>query len=395
MGDVVQRAARSVYLVFALSGVAVATLLARVPQIRDALHLKPGPLGLLLLMTAVGSLLALPLAGTVVHRIGATRTVQVMSAVSMSGLAVVAIGTKVGVPMVGAGLFLFGFGAGQWDVAQNVEGAEVERQLGRSVMSRFHAAFSVGTVIGGLGGTAMNALHIGPLPHQLVISIVTAVGVSRAAAGFLPAVEADAAADAHAALPKQAWTERRTLLIGLFVLCMAFAEGTGNDWLGVAAIDGYHASATTGSLAYVLFVAAMTAGRWFGPGVLDRHGRVPVMRWGALCSLVGVLVVVFGPAIGTGFVGIILWGLGTALGFPTGMSAAADDPRRSAARVSVVATIGYGAFLAGPSLVGAIGNHTGVRRALTVSAVMLAIGVLASGATAPLSPAESRPTATA
>jgi predicted MFS family arabinose efflux permease len=375
---------RSTATVFVLAGVPIASLLSRVPQIRDALHLNPRSLGLLLLMTAVGSLVSLPLSGSVVHRIGAGRTVSVMAVVTPVGLGVVAVGTEFGPVMVGAGLFIFGFGAGQWDVAQNVEGAAVEQRLGRSVMSRFHAAFSLGTVGGALVGAAMNALDIDPLPHLLFVAVVVAIVGQVATRGFLPAGE-DADAEAHdVRSPWEAWREPRTLLIGVFVLCMAFAEGTGNDWLGVAAIDGYHTSDALGSFAYVAFVAAMTAGRWFGPAALDRYGRVPVMQGGALMAMVGVLVVVFGPTLGTALVGIVVWGLGVALGFPTGMSAAADDPRYSAGRVSAVATIGYAAFLAGPSLIGVIGNDTGVLRALTLTAGVLALGAITAVGTRPL-----------
>ena len=77
------------------------------PQLRDLLHLEPGALGVLLLMTAIGSLLSLPSSGLVVHRLGAARTVSIMSVVSMAGLAIVAIGTEVGAVLVGAGLFVF------------------------------------------------------------------------------------------------------------------------------------------------------------------------------------------------------------------------------------------------------------------------------------------------
>ena len=168
------------------------------------------------------------------------------------------------------------------------------------------------------------------------------------ARGFIPAETGDEDADIERHNPWQAWTEPRTLLIGLFVLCMAFSEGTGNDWLGVAAIDGYGASAALGSFAYVAFVVAMTTGRWFGPRVLDRYGRVTVLRTSALCALIGVVTVVYGPALATAIIGVLLWGVGSALGFPTGVSAAADDPYRAAGRVSTVATIGYAAFLAAP-----------------------------------------------
>jgi cyanate permease len=111
---------------------------------------------------------------------------------------------------------------------------------------------------------------------------------------------------------------------------------------------------------------------------------VPVLRVSAACAFVGVVIVVFGPSFGTAIVGIVLWGLGTALGFPTGMSAAADDPKYAAGRVSVVATVGYVAFLAGPSLIGFIGDHTGVLRALTLTAAVLGIGFMVAGATRPL-----------
>jgi MFS family permease len=100
--------------------------------------------------------------------------------------------------------------------------------------------------------------------------------------------------------------------------------------------------------------------------------------------MVGVLIVVFGPALGTAVVGTLLWGLGAALGFPTGMSAAADDAALAPGRVSAVATIGYAAFLAGPALIGVIGNETGVLRALTVTAAACALGAVVAGSTRPL-----------
>jgi predicted MFS family arabinose efflux permease len=276
-----------------------------------------------------------------------------------------------------------GFGGSQWTVAQNVEGTAVEQQLGRSVMSRFHASFSLGTVTGALGGAAANALHMRPIAHLTAIAISVAIVGQLSTRGFLNATESRHHKTATGYSPWKAWTEPRTLLIGLFVLCVSFAEGTGTDWLGVATVDGYNASAATGSFVYVAFVAAMTTGRWFGPRILDRYGRVPVLRAGALSSMAGVLVVVFGPNLATAFAGVVVWGLGIALGFPTGMSAAADEPALAAIRVSAVSAIGFAALLAGPSLIGAIGDHIGVRRALLLNAGALALGSLFAGSTRP------------
>jgi MFS family permease len=127
----------------------------------------------------------------------------------------------------------------------------------------------------------------------------------------------------------------------------------------------------------------MTIGRWFGPALIDRRGRTPTVRMLGVVALAGLALVVFGGSLAVAMVGAALWGLGISLGFPVGMSAAADDPRRAAGRVSVVATIGYVAFLAGPPLVGFLGEEVGTLRALTVAGGLVALGLLVSGALTP------------
>ena len=181
-----------------------------------------------------------------------------------------------------------------------------------------------------------------------------------------------------------AWKEPRTLLIGVFLFALAFSEGTGNEWVGVASVDSFAASAALASATYFVFVVAMTTVRWFGAGILDRFGRVRTMRVSILVSILGVLLVVFAPALWVVMVGCVFWALGTGLGFPVGMSSAADDPAKAAGRVSAVASIGYLAFLSGPAVVGIIAEHTGVQRSLSITAVLLVIGFLVVGATKPL-----------
>jgi MFS family permease len=373
-----------VYLVFIGSGLGFASWAARIPQVRAELDLTPAALGLVLLAIAAGSLIALPSAGLIVHRIGAAKTIVVMALIFATGIATAGAGVPLGIAPLIVGLVLMGFGNGGWDVAMNVQAAAVEQQLKRSIMSRFHAGFSLGTVIGALLGAAMNALHVSVTVNLLLVALLLAVAVPLSTRSFLPAGTEAHDEPSQRTHPLRAWIEPRTLLIGLFVLTMAFAEGTATDWVGVATIDSYGATAALGSLAYGVFVTSMTIGRWYGTQILDRFGRVPVLRASAASALLGLVIVVFGPSLGTAMVGTVLWGLGTALGFPVGMSAAADQQRYAAGRVSVVATIGYVAFLAGPPLVGLIGNQVGVLRALGVTAGLLAIGLLVAGATGPI-----------
>jgi fucose permease len=378
-----RKAMYAVYAVFILNGFMFASWASRIPQVRDGLELNPQRLGLVLLAIAIGSLVSMPLAGVVISHLGAARTITVMSLIGATGLATAAIGYRHGVAPVIPGLFLLGLGSGTWDVAMNVEGAEVERRMGRSIMSRFHAGFSIGTVAGALLGSAMIALGVSVTAHLIAVAVVVALTATPAVRGFLPIVPHDEAVSGVRRNPLQAWTEPRTLLIGLFVFCMAFTEGTGVDWLGVAVIDGYNAAAALGSLTFAVFLSAMTLGRWFGPGALDRYGRVPLIRATGVCAVVGLVLVVFGGGLPVAMVGAALWGLGVALGFPVGMSAAADDARHSAGRVSVVSSIGYLAFLAGPPFVGFLGHQVGTLRALTAAAGLVTLGVLISGVLRP------------
>ena len=387
----VRSAVVATYAVFIASGIAFASWASRIPQVRDRLHLDPSELGLLLLAMAAGSVIALPLSGVIIGHFGSRWTVRSTALLVAAAMAVVSLGYVLGVLPTVIGLFLFGLGVGAWDVAMNVQGALAERRLGQAIMPRFHAGFSVGTVAGALIGAGMVALHVPVTVHLLGVAALVGVGVPLAVRGFLPddveqdVAEDDAEPDQRGSGSKalHAWREPRTLLIGVFVLAFAFAEGVGNDWIGIALIDGYGTTAAIGTLGFATFLAAMTAGRWFGPGSLDRYGRVIVIRVLTVVCLLGVLLFVFGSHIIVAFAGAMLWGVGLALGFPVGMSAGADEPAMAAPRVSVIASIGYCAFLAGPPLIGFLGDHFTVLRAVLAVAVLLALAIMITGAIRP------------
>ena len=377
----VRTARTAVFTAFGINGAAFAAFASRVPDLKHELDLTAGGLGLTLLAASLGSVLGLPASGWLVHRFGAARSVVGGATLLSAGLLVVGLGVDVVAswPLVAAGLFLLGLGIGTFDVAMNLEGAAVEHQLARAIMPHFHAAFSGGTVVSALIGAGLSYLGVPIAAHLAGIVVLVAVVVPWFLSAFLPRsveVDDDGEVVRAGAGIRAAWREPRTLLLGLVVLAAAFTEGTANDWVAVALADGYDLPRWAGILGFAVFLAAMTAGRLLGTRLLDRYGRVPVLRVLLGSAVAGCVLVVFGGPV-LAFVGAAIWGVGASLGFPVGMSAAADDPRRAPARVSVVSTIGYLAFLGGPPLLGFLGDHVGVLRALLVVGAMAALALLA------------------
>src|SRR6478752_6082668 len=166
------RAARnSTYVAFGVCGFAFASWASRIPQVRDGLGLDSAQLGLVLLAIAIGSLIALPLAGLIVHKLSSRVTVAAMSLLLGVGLIIAAVGFLAGVVPVLVGLLCIGFANGAWDVAMNVQGADVERRMGRSIMSRFHAGYSLGTVAGAAVGALMILLKVPVTAHLVGVAV--------------------------------------------------------------------------------------------------------------------------------------------------------------------------------------------------------------------------------
>jgi MFS family permease len=385
----VRAAATSTYIAFGGCGLALASWLARVPQIRDDLHLDTGRLGAILLAGAAGALVSRPFSGRVVARLGQRRTVAWMAAASSVALVVMGLGDRLGAWVFAAGLLLFGFVSSSWDVAMNVQGTVVERHLGRSIMPRFHAGFSIGTVAAALLGAAMVQLNVPVVVHLAAVGVLLAVLVPYGVRGFLPDEQPSTSDNPKPHHTLRYWREPRTLMIGVFVLAAGFSEGAGNDWTGVSLVDGYRAPAVLGTVAYATFLAAMTATRWFGPRLLDAYGRVTVLRIQGVVAVLGLLLFIFAPALPLAFVGAALWGVGVAFGYPVGMSAAAGDPAHAAGRVTVASSVAKVASFAGPPLLGLLGDHVTILRALLAVAALQVVALCLAAATRPL-PARHR-----
>jgi predicted MFS family arabinose efflux permease len=396
---VLRRWRNAVFTIFALCGFVFATWASRVPAVRDLLHASTQEMGFLILGMSAGSIVGVVTASHVIARLGATRTI--LWAYSAVSVAMVALGVVVAFVPAFAPIFLVLLvvgAASTVDVAMNLSGAANERAIGRTLMPLFHASFSGGTVLGAGLGALLELLGVPIGVHFVGVGVVAFV-INLVLVRFLQPAEQP---QGHEEAPTggfrsriAVWADPRVLLIGVIVLGMAFAEGSANDWLSLAMVDGHGFDNPGGAAVLGLFLAAMTAGRIVGVVFLDRFGRVPVLRASAALAVLGLLVVITVPVDGIAVVGVVLWGLGASLGFPVGMSAAADDPRTATATVGAVATIGYTAFLVGPPLIGLIGQHTGILRALLVVLALIAAAGLASGAARPPKTQQPLPAAVA
>ena len=395
----------AIFAIFLASGLSISTWASRVPGIKADLGLDNGQVGLILLGMGIASIIGISTSPAVMARTGARRGMLLTMLAFAIGIALVGLGSTVfaSVPVVLVGMVLFGFGNGSVDVMMNVEATAIEQQMGKTILPVFHAFFSFGTVIGAGIGAAAAGLGFSVAAHTAIMGALIAV---IAVVCFFQVPSREAALDPvehekphwrermHTAL--EAWREPRTYLLGIVMLGMSFAEGGANDWIALGAEEGHHAPAGMGAVALAVFSVGMTVVRLFGGPIVDRFGRVLVLRVLAATAASGILLFILAPNLPFMLVGAALWGIGASLGFPLGMSAAADDPAKAAARVSAAATIGYVAFLGGPPVLGMISLHIGLLNTLFILVALVVASGLFSGAARPLRADEmTAPAATA
>ncbi|MBM7479248.1 MFS transporter [Oerskovia jenensis] len=438
----VGRARWSLMALFALFGIVGTSWMTRLPSIREALGVSSAQLGLILIVGAVGALFAVMSTGAVVARFGSRRTLAAATVVNLVALLLVAWGTATGsVGVFAVGAFTNGISGALMNVPINLNGAMVEQRVGRAILPHFHAAFSIGAGAGALVGAAFSWAQI-HIAVQLVV-ITTLVAIARVfliapATVFAPERQAATGADdrlavaapsargrsdatdevaaevadapagsaaepaaAHGvtdeATPRpagrrgaglrnalSAWREPRTLLIGLVLLAASLSEGSAGNWLSISMVDGFAVREAVGAMAYGTFVAAMTVFRFAGTGLIDRFGRVTILRASGVSALVGLLLFGLAPGLPLAWFGIVLWGCGAALANPIAIAAASDDPLRAPGRVSVVTSfISFGQLTA-PPVLGLLADAIGGRHALLTITVATVLSIVLAGWVKPL-----------
>ena len=375
---------------FALGGITVASWGPRMPAIRSDLGVSTGTIGVLVACSTVGSIVGLSVARWALHRLGGRGAVLSALLVIAGSLAVMGLGVTSGsVPLVAVGFTIVGLGLGTLDVSINVEGAAAERAAGRTLLPLMHAGWSGGAAVGAAIGAACAAAGLGPGTQFLLLAALVAL-VGVVIARDIPAEVPEESQDENEALPWRArlrswlhgWNDRRLLLIGLVLLGVEFGEGSANNWLSLSVKQNHHQTAAVAALFLTLFAVSEASSRVAAGPLVDRLGRVRMLRYTTALGICGIALFVLAHVILIAAVGVVLWAIGVSMGFPLGMSAAAegDDP---ATQVSVAASIGYQASLIGPPVIGFLAESVGLLSSLWLLAFLFLAAFLAAGSLRP------------
>ncbi|WP_393969621.1 MFS transporter [Kluyvera intermedia] len=374
----------ALFMFFFLPGLLMASWATRTPAIRDILSVSTAEMGIVLFGLSIGSMSGILCSAFFVKRFGTRTVIRTTMSCAIVGMMILSLALHLSSAWVFAiGLAIFGASFGSAEVAINVEGAAVEREMKKTVLPMMHGFYSLGTLVGAGVGMAVTAFGLPAVWHIMVAGLVGIAPIFIAIKAIPDGTGRNEAEDAHhqeKGVPF--WRDMQLMLIGVVVLAMAFAEGSANDWLPLLMVDGHGFSPTSGSLIYAGFTLGMTVGRFTGGWFIDRYSRVTVVRASALMGALGIALIIFVDSPWVAGVSVILWGLGASLGFPLTISAASDTGPDAPTRVSVVATTGYLAFLVGPPLLGFLGEHYGLRSAMLAVLALVLIAALVAKAVA-------------
>jgi MFS family permease len=359
--------------IFFVNGFTLAGWVSRIPAVTAALELSQAELGTALLGMAIGALMAFPVTGYLITRFGSARVTVAFGLLLSAALPLLALAPNL------LGLFLalllFGLGNGGMDVAMNAQGVEIERSLGKPILSGLHGYFSLGGLAGASFGAAVAGLGIPVLPHFAVAALLPVALLLLTRKVLLPdAVEA-VNAPVFVLPPRALWG------LGAIAFCAAVGEGAMADWSALYLRESLHTDAGTAALGYAAFSLTMLIGRFSGDALVARFGAVSMIRLGGLVAALGLGLGLFFDTLPSVLFGFGAVGLGLSVSVPLVFGAAGrqpDIPRGTA--VAAVATLGYSGFLAGPPLLGWLAEWTSLRLALMVVVLLAALIVVLAGA---------------
>ncbi|MEV5515621.1 MFS transporter [Streptomyces flaveolus] len=361
---------------FALDGFVFAGWVVRIPAIKEQTGASASALGLALLGVSAGAVVTMTLTGRLCRRYG-SHPVTVVCAVLLC-LSIALPPLTHSALALGAVLLVFGSAYGGINVAFNSAAVDLVAVLRRPIMPSFHAAFSLGGMIGaGLGGLVAGSLS--PTEHLLgltVTGLLVTLVAGRSLLRCEPAVPPDRTPHRDDSAPRRldGRTRRLVVTFGLIALCTAYGEGAMADWGALHLEQDLDASPGLAAAGYSCFALAMTVGRLTGTTLLERLGRTPTVVAGGGIAVAGMLLGSLAPSVWAALFGFAITGLGLANLFPVAVERA--GALGGPGGVATASTLGYGGMLLGPPAIGFMADWFSLPAALTSVAVLAAVAVL-------------------
>ena len=365
---------------FLANGFLMGSWAPQIPLLLPRHQITESTLGLLIFLLGVGAVGAMALSGGLIARHGTRPVLRAFSVTACVTLAGVVLAPNLWVLSVSMGIM--GALIGCMDVAMNANAVELERRLGRAIMSSSHGFWSLGGFIGGIiGGWIIG--QIGAEGHALVVAAATLGSVLLA----LAHLRGDPPAPAHHAAKGgvKGWPRGAAIyILGLMAFCSMIPEGAVLDWAALYLQQEHGLGVSTAGLAFALFSATMAVMRFAGDAIRNRFGAVQTLRISALIAAAGLTGAALAPNATLVIASFAFAGLGVANMVPVMFSAAGNFPGLSAGMgISIVTMLGYSGILVAPSSIGFVAEHIGFRVTFgTLALLLIAVALMAGRAAA-------------
>jgi MFS family permease len=378
----VKRGRWAVAAMFFVNGFVMGAWAPQIPLMLPRHHITEGTLGLYILLIGVGAVGAMLFAGKLIATYG-SRAMAILFGLAITPalpLIVLAPNLVILAPF----MVLLGATMGCMDVSMNSNAVEVERRLGRAIMSASHGFWSVGGFVGGtLGGMALD--RWGAEAQSIGVGIIALI-VMVVAGPFLIVEPRHAATDPEAPKARTAMFPRRPALylLGALALFSMISEGGVLDWAALYLQKTFDAPLARAGLAFGLFSGAMAVMRFLGDRVRNGFGAVNTLRISGLIAAGGMALAAMAPNDTLAIAGFAFSGLGVANMVPILFSAAGNFPGMSpGAGIATVTMIGYSGILMAPTGIGYAAQTIGYRPTYGVIVALLLVVVSQAHRAAP------------
>ena len=363
------RARLATRLAFFAAGFAMGCCAPFFPFIKENVSADKSEFGLLLLCLGIGAIIAMPITGIVSAKRG-SKPMILLGGFLMALLIPILVVVE-SQSILAIIIFLLGASLGTLDVAMNVHAVEVEKIEKRSLMSNFHAQFSIGGLIGAGLMTVFLFFGFSILISSFVSASITFIAMTLTVKRLLNVSTVE---KTKFMLPKGV-----VILLAIFAAIIFLIEGAVVDWGALLIIDRELTTPESAGIGYILFSVAMVIARLLGDGIVKAIGEFKVLIFGVIITILGILIIVLSNITIIALSGFMFIGLGVANLVPIFFSAAGrQSVMPPAIAIASVTTTGYAGILLGPVIIGYVAEVTSLSIGFSILIPLIVLIVIFS-----------------